>query len=212
MKKLSLFSVLAILIVHVSFAQNISFGVKGGLNIVNAKTSIPVVESGKTSRNLLHGGVIMDIGISEHFSVQPQLLYNGKGVKFDAGAHDHIITLHSVDLPIYAVYKITKGIYVGGGPNFGVNVKGKNVATGALNETKDYKFNKDPFEFKRFDFGLNAVVGYQHTSGLFISANYLKGMSKNLINAPAPGAEWSHNVLAFSIGYLFSQKSKAGLK
>jgi len=182
-------------------AADIHFGFKAGLNSGSANTNIAVVEQTKDRRNLFHAGGVVDFGLGSHFSLQPQVLYSGKGVEFQAPDHGHIITLHSLDIPVNLVYKTKPGLFLGTGPNFGFNLSGTNEVTGDHPGKVSYKFGPDPFDFKRLDFGVNFLAGYQHPKGPFVSVNYLKGLRKGLINGP--GAEWAHNVLSLSFGYTF---------
>jgi hypothetical protein len=204
MKKTLLITSLIILTAKLTFAQDIAVGIKAGVNINSASTSIPVVESGKETLALFHGGAVVDVAVNQRFSIQPQILYSRKGVKFNAGDHKHTIKLNSLDLPLLAVFKAGKGVFFGAGPNFGFHLSGTNVSTGALNETHKYKFDGSTGDFKRFDFGVNVMAGYEHKSGVFTSVNYLKGISKGLIEFP--NTDWSHNVLSFSVGYMFRRK------
>lgn len=182
-----------------SFAQDVAFGVKAGINVASASTTQPVVESGKKQSILFHAGAVVDVPMGRHFSVQPQALVGRKGVTFEAGDHSHAITLTSLDIPLLAVYRPAKGFSAGVGPNFGINLSGTNVTSGAMNDTHKYRFDGSLGDFKRFDVGVNVTGAYEHTSGVFVSVSYLKGITNDLINFP--GVEWSHNVLAVSAGY-----------
>ncbi|NOT43157.1 MAG: PorT family protein [Acidobacteria bacterium] len=187
-----------------SFAQGVALGVKGGINIASASTTQPVVESGKESAWLFHAGAVTDIALGSRFSIQPQLLIGRKGVTFEAGDHTHAITLTSLDLPILAVYKPAGGFSLGVGPNFGVNLSGTNVTSGAITDTHTYEFNGAIGDFKRFDMGVTVMGGYEHPNGLFATVSYLKGITDDLINFP--GVDWSHDVLSVSVGYMFKKR------
>lgn len=203
MKNILLITLIIVFTALVTFAQDVAVGVKAGVNINSASTTQPVVESGKENLALFHGGGLVDVEINKRFSIQPQILYSRKGIKFAAGDHKHTITLNSLDLPILAIFKAGKGIFIGAGPNLGFHLSGTNVATGALNETHKYKFDGSTGDFKRFDFGVNALIGYEHKSGVFVTANYLKGISNELINFP--NLEWSHNVFSVSVGFMIKK-------
>lgn len=179
--------------------SKIGIGFKAGVNLANVSTDFSVVADNQKMVTRFHGGLFYDIKISDNFLLQPQLLYNGKGLYFTPTGHSHDITMHSIDLPIYALYKTNIGFFVGVAPNFGYNISGKNVTKfPSKTETVDYKFNDNPFEYKRFDFGASLMLGYEHASGISLSINYLKGLNKV---ANLPDNTWSSNVLAFSLGY-----------
>ncbi|GAB3221331.1 porin family protein [Spirosoma arcticum] len=207
MKKTYLFAFLMTVVGNMALAQTVTFGLKAGVNVPSVSSDFSPATDGKEGLALFHGGAIVDVGISNHFSIQPQLLYNGKGLKFHDPTHGHTVTLNSVDLPVYAVYKMAKGFYAGVGPNFGFNVSGKSISTMPGDVPHPYKLDGSAYDFKRFDLGVSALAGYQHKSGLFVSANYLKGLT-NVFNNP--GYNWSNNVLAFSAGYMFKSTKRTG--
>lgn len=108
MKKIIITSVIA-LISLLATAQKINFGVRAGFNSANVSTNVPVVHDGQKNVSAFNAGVFADIRIWKKITLQPQLLYNGKGVFFDAGDHSHTLHFKSLDLPIYALYKTKSG-------------------------------------------------------------------------------------------------------
>lgn len=201
MKKLALLSLFVLSSIVVFGQKKLSFGVKAGLNVTNISTQFAIVKDGQKSTTNLNGGIFLDAKISDNFAIQPQLMYNGKGLFFNAGDHSHTIKIQSIDLPIYTTYKFSKGLFIGAGPNFGYNMSGKNITEhGNEKHTTKYPFEGGQFDYKRFDFGASAIVGYEHKSGFLISANYLKGINNVGIIADN---DWKSNVLAFSVGYKF---------
>ncbi|MEY4884734.1 MAG: hypothetical protein RL151_43, partial [Bacteroidota bacterium] len=55
-------------------------------------------------------------------------------------------------------------------------------------------------EFKRFDFGLHFMAGYESEAGFIIGVNYLRGIT-NLRNAD--NHDWRNHVLSVTVGYVF---------
>ena len=159
MKNRFFLALVACLISQVSLAQSTRFGLKGGLNVDNISTNFPILRDGKENILAFNAGVLVDVGVSNRFSLQPQLLYNVKDIKFTVPDHSHTIRLQSVDLPIYAVYKPLPGLSIGAGPNFGYNLSGKNVAAFATgDEVHAYAFSNADYDFKRFDFGVGGLM------------------------------------------------------
>ncbi|RZL41864.1 MAG: PorT family protein, partial [Pedobacter sp.] len=74
MKKI-IVSVLTIFTFGLTHAQEIDYGVKGGLNIANLTGDI---ENAK-SKVSLHVGGFVQFKVNEKFSVQPELLYSQQG-------------------------------------------------------------------------------------------------------------------------------------
>src|SRR5688572_9152799 len=107
MKKVILLTTALAITSTTIFAQNVSFGIKGGIQ----QTSIALkAESDEIEYNIESPGVgfqiggVADIQLSSNFSVQPNLLFNyrsGKMVTILQGD----FTAMSVDIPINALYR-----------------------------------------------------------------------------------------------------------
>ena len=179
-------------------AQSVTLGLSGGANVASATTTLDFPRQRIASFN---AGGLVDVAIGDRWSVRTHAVYSGKGYSFDAPDHSHTIRMYSLDVPVYGLFRTSSGLFAGAGPNFAVNLHGTNTLSNGATGTHDYTFDGSPFEYKRFDFGVNVLVGYQMRNGLFVSANYLKGISDRLINTDAFTS--SHNALSFSAGYLF---------
>ena len=205
MKKLIIISV-CLFQLSMVLSQPMNIGIKLGYNSSNISTNFQIVKDSKKAVSGIHAGIVFDIPLSDLLSLQPQVMYNDKGVYFRP-SHSHTINVRAVDLPILFTLKTKSGVFAGMGPNLGYNMSAKNTATFPDKvEVKKYKFNDDPYEYKRWDLGLMASLGYTHTTGLFASVNFLKGLYKvsNL-----PDNTWSGNTLSFSVGYLFKYRQSA---
>lgn len=200
MKKLLFVSGLALSTLVVS-AQKLTWGGKAGLNLSHISTNDADINSEKSMLPTFHVGVVADYAISNRFSIQPQLLLQGKGTKIAHEGHSDKYSFTSLDLPINFLYR-SKGFFVGGGPNLGFNLSGK-VKSDEAGEGGDIEFGTDPGQIKRFDFGVNALAGYQWKSGLFFSANYTLGVA-NWSNVS--GSTWRNNILGVSLGYMLKGK------
>lgn len=200
MKKLLFVSGLALSTLVVS-AQKLTWGGKAGLNLSHISTNDAETNEDKKMLPTFHVGVVANYAVSSKFSIQPQLLLQGKGTKIAHLDHDDKISFVSLDLPINFLYR-SNGFFVGGGPNIGFNLSGK-VKSDEPGESGDIKFGSDPGQIKRIDFGVNALAGYQLKSGLFFSANYTLGVS-NWSNVS--GDTWRNNILGVSIGYMLKGK------
>lgn len=202
MKKLIIFSA-CLFQISMVLSQSMNLGVKLGYNSSNISTDFQIVKESKKAVSGLHAGIVLDIPLSDLLSLQPQIVYGKKGVYFKP-SHSHAVDVRSLDLPILLNFRTKSGVFAGIGPNLGYNISAKNTATFPDKvEVKKYKFTDDPYEYKRWDLGLMASLGYIHSSGLFASVNYLKGLNKvsNL-----PDNTWSSNTLSFSLGYLIQKK------
>jgi hypothetical protein len=181
MKKLLTLTVF--LTVFVTNAQEISFGVKGGLNIAN-------ITGGDADRNNLlsfHLGGVAEIPVSEKFSIQPELLYTRQGSETENIVK---IKLDYLALPIMAKYYVTNNLSIEAGPQAAFLVRDK------------ADFNNSNLEGEldanTFDFGLNIGAGYKLPSGFFTQLRYNYG-----VTVIAENPDLKNSVFQLSVGYQF---------
>lgn len=205
-----------------SSAKEGNFIIKGGLNLAN----ISVTDNGRVDQantfKSFQVGIGYDIPLAEYFSLQPGLIYTGKGAKtqkFKEGDALYVKASSNpmyLELPINFVGKIpltqTSSFYIGAGPYAAMGITGKNkVDTYILDNhtysSDDIKYsNDDPTtaqeenysygNLKRFDYGLNALAGFEFTR-FTIGANYGYGLTKissgtdNTANDKGKNRVWS---------------------
>lgn len=164
-------------------AQDITFGVRAGLNFQNLNgkdaDGNQVDNKMKTGINL---GVNAEIPIAPDFYVQPGLLFSTKGAK-DKTYRKVNYRLSYLEIPINLLYKPELGdgkLLLGFGPYLAVGVGGS--YTNANGNKSDYTFtNKrrstDGGAFvKRMDLGGNLLAGYELSSKLSFQLNAQLGM------------------------------------
>jgi hypothetical protein len=105
---------------HASQAQ-ISGGVKGGLNFTNQKWKLGLETQNDNTKIGVFLGGYANIGISESFSVQPELLFSSMGSKAMEGKY----SLGYITLPVLVRYDINKLLNVQLGPQVGFLMSGK---------------------------------------------------------------------------------------
>lgn len=197
MKKV-LFAICIMGISMATQAQKTTFGIKGGLNLSTVTSDDDELSEDGKRLSTFHVGGIADIGISPSFSIQPQLLLQGKGISVSHEDHSDDFKFLSLDIPVNLLYK-TKGFFIGGGPNVGINLNGK---LHEENDTETIDFGSAANEIKRANLGVNALVGYQTRSGLLVSANYLADLTNWRNTAPT----WRNNLIGISLGYMFGAR------
>jgi hypothetical protein len=187
------------------FAQGAKFGVTAGLNVSNITSkqgSISVTQDWKPG---FQAGIFMDCGLSENFSIIPELLFSQRGCKSDNSLRDvdmsNSTTLNYVQLPINLAYKFDVsygqklfpfvGVYAG----YGISGKWK---TGE--SSSDIKFGSADDEMKALDFGANVGLGYQFERIVF-KVQYNHGLA-NLSNAGGDITSTNKNV-AVTVGFIF---------
>lgn len=193
MRKTLLITILAVLSISSVNAQEIRIGAKAGVNLA---TFTGDSFTGFDTRVGFHIGGLVEIPLSEKFSVQPELLYSQKGSEF-FNSETH---LSYIDIPIMAKYHIIRGLSVELGPVPSFLVKAEQTKSGEDIDVSDYT--------KSFDFGIGGGVSYQLPMGVFFSLRFTKGLME--ISEPEkydPDSDYSfnveNNVFQISAGYSF---------
>ena len=184
MKKLLLVTAISILGLAYVNAQDVDFGVKGGLNFARLIGDNTSKDQTVTAFNF---GAMAEIKISEKFALQPEILYSGQG--YDTGiASEGNIALNYLNIPVIAKYYLTKKLSLEAGPQIGFLLSTKGG-------TQDYKDL-----FKTTDFGVNFGLSYKLDNGLNFTARYVLGLTN--IN-DVGGTTNKNGVFQLSVGYFF---------
>jgi hypothetical protein len=203
--------------------HKVKIGLKAGVNFAKIAITGKEMEDNKKDgvQNVtsFHFGAYADVPLSTSFSIQPGIILNGKGGKIrlsDAGTQLGPPTITGtvksevmyIEVPLNAVYRIN-GFYLGAGPYAAVALSGKHksVLTSTssgqtASEERDIKFGGNPDDdFKRSDFGINLLAGYELKNGINLGVNYGFGLS-NL--DPSKGTYNNQNrVASIVLGFSF---------
>ncbi|MDF2514925.1 MAG: PorT family protein [Sphingobacterium sp.] len=200
MNKILLLFAAAFMLATEAQAQ-VSYGVKAGLTlpkIAFSGTEEIGVPSTSAAANFYLTGYA-DIPIAPSVAFQPGLSLQGKGVKLDMGALGHEkINLLYLEIPVNMVYYINAGsgkAFIGAGPYAAIGLSGRDKLLG---EKQDVEWGDDGL--KRFDAGINTMLGYKMANGFLINVGYSLGLS-DLSKDPDGAAK--NRVLSFGIGYQF---------
>ena len=181
MKKIIL-TIAAVFAFGVANAQDMKFGVKGGLNFSNLTSS-----EGSNGLTSFHLGGFAEFKVSEKFAVQPELLYSMQGAGYDGGD----LNLNYINIPIMAKFYVAEKFNIQAGPQIGFLMSAKADGT----DVKDL--------FKTTDFGLNLGAGYNLNDNMMLDLRYNLGLSQ-VQDELFPGESKSMNaVLQLSFGYKF---------
>lgn len=204
MKKL-IFILGALIIASAANAQ-VSFGIKAGPNFASNTSK---AGGSKSTTDLIvgvTGGVYVRMPLVQSLNLQPALLYEGKGgVTPNASGDKYKTRLNYLSLPIDILFMPEmpsgNGSWMAGlGPYFAYAFSGK--ASSGL-ENQDW--STDPFKggsLKRFDAGVNVLLGFEMTSGFNISAMANLG----LVNIASHGNHdnYTRNTsFGIALGYTF---------
>lgn len=180
-------------------AQTTTFGLKAGMTDANMKFSGSGVNISLTSKIGFYAGAFADIGVSENFSVQPELFYSALGAKQkgSSGAPDETLNLGYINLPVLAKYK-NDGFFAFLGPQIGYLLSEKSKSGSSSTNDKS--------QFNSTDFSGVIGAGYTLTSGLGFDARYQLGFSNIAKQSTTEGSSVTVKNNAFMIGihYVFN--------
>lgn len=212
MKKTAFLLIVAVIISSNMNAQKTRFGVNGGVTIANYTAKAAGESETADSKIGFTLGVVADILLGDHFSIQPGLNFVQKGTKDEqtlGGITEKasLVTNH-LEVPVNFLYnsntKDAGNFFIGAGPSFAFGVSGKwkyDDGTNTVDESVNFG-DTDEDDMKGFDFGANIIAGYTLGNGLTFSANYNIGIS-NL----APGGDSNNslrsNYFGIKLGWMF---------
>jgi len=205
-----------------SFAQ-VSFGVKGGLSLAKFTLSADAggasISLGSKSLTTFNAGVFADLKLPlSSFSIQPSLLYAGKGGKISEteGGASAVVNekLYYLQLPVDLVYHfpvVVGDVFVGAGPYVARGLSGKidgssNDGQGNV-ETMSQPIHfgtSDGDEVKPMQYGVNLMAGFKLKNGLLINVSYDLGLSNDApISSDSEGGSGSSKskVVSVSLGF-----------
>ena len=200
MKKLLLTAAAVFALTTVN-AQDITFGVKAGINFAN--TNVSDSDENLEGITSFHFGGVVEFSVSETFSIQPELLYSAQGLQqkeeFEGFTFESKLKLDYINIPIMAKYYVAEGFSIEAGPQVGF----------LLSANQEFEFDGDSEEedvkddFKGIDFGAAIGLGYRLDSGLNFSARYILGLS-NIAEDTEGDFSVQNNVFQVSVGYFFN--------
>lgn len=200
------------LIFGISAYSQVTYGVKGGLNLANQVMEIEFedIKVGRDGKYIpsFHVGGLADIKLSNRFSIRPELIFTGKGSKFkeeDDNGNTSTATFrpYYLEIPVTLLFNHElsngTGIYAGLGPYLSYGLFGK---------VKSDDQEENIFEdegLKRFDAGLYYQGGVKLGSGVFLNFAFAHGFA-NTADVEDLGdisLTMKNNVFMFSIGKFF---------
>ena len=182
MKKLIFITALAVFGFYYSNAQEVAFGIKGGVNFATFNGDDSSEAKGMTG---YHIGGVVNIGVTERFSIQPELLYSAQGADSYLGD----FRLDYINIPVLAKFMVVDGLSVEAGPQIG-------FLTSSKLESEDIKDL-----VKKTDFSALLGLGYMLDGGLNFAARYNFGLSN--ISDNDLNLDLKNGIFQLSVGYMF---------
>ncbi|MBL7818089.1 MAG: PorT family protein [Saprospiraceae bacterium] len=202
-------------------AQTFSLGGKVGYNWNNV--AAPAFNGTIDFKNMTNTnfGLVAQIGLTDNFSIQPELNYLQKGFRINEGTDltlfnvpvpvgvNAVTAIKYVEMPLLAKYKFrSEGAsgYVFAGPSVGYALSG-NLETHAQ-VIIDFKvgttpINLDAVDYKRLEVGGVVGAGFEVPIGnakLFGEARYTHGFNQ-VYTVPVVGAEVKNKGFGVSAGF-----------
>ena len=218
----------ASILVTASLNAQKSFAIlRGGVNLANITITNDGSVDDNKSLTSFQAGIIGNLYVAPFFSVQPGLLFTGKGSKTQSGNETDATYYRAtsnpyyIEVPVNLVFKTPTGdvkFFAGAGPYLAIGIAGKNKVDGKVlgtsfsSENKIEWSNDDPSTLdyeegagygimKRFDYGLNGLAGIE-TKKAVISANYGFGLAKLQSGSNSSADDKNkHRVISLTVGF-----------
>lgn len=212
MKKI-IFTALAVVAFGMAHAQEIKFGVKGGLGASTFSGNVDDVEA----KFAAHIGGFAEFKFDK-FAIQPELLLSYVGAEinydynywYDDTPVDNIqyqANLLYLNVPVIAKYYVIAPLSIDFGPQVGVLLSAKSKTTTTYwddDSDSDTESIKD--DLKTLDLGLNLGATYNFKNNMFASARYTMGLMNIDDTKREPGekkTDIKNQVFQLSVGYKF---------
>lgn len=153
------------------YAQDVEFGVKGGLAISWLTNTVVTGLETVYPHNNFYAGGFATINVSDNFIIQPELIYAGKGHSDKSevlGSYNR--RLGYLQVPVYAGYRLSRKNYtVMAGPEFGYLLNSTTVVNGKPVNTTS--------ECRRFNIALALQTNYMVTDNFGVDVKFDWGMN-----------------------------------
>lgn len=161
MKKIQL-AILLLFLTNAIFAQEVHWGVKGGINFSNLKNGGNAADS-RTGFNL---GALAHIHVDPHFAIQPELMYSSQGAKYANGTSSKI---DYINVPVLGQFMFGDGFRLQTGPQLGFLTSAESTNGAHSNDFKS--------SLKKTDVSWSFGAGYLTHAGLGLDARYNLGLT-----------------------------------
>ena len=208
MKKLLLFLLIISFSLSGLKAQNISYGLKAGVNFSNFHSDNDVYNEMSEGKPGFHLGALVEFSLSDKVSIQPEFLFSSVGDNLSdtmMGDQELInvdsqIKINYISIPVMVKYYATKNFFFEAGPqmDFLSSAEGQTYFSNHFETEIEEGDVEDDLFSNSYGVGLGA--GYKSDNGLFLDARYVFGLSDITKNE---FSTYKNNTLQFSVGFMF---------
>lgn len=226
--KLKIFFLTAVTVVLLSNVRSQNAQLKAGVNFANVSVTDDGKVDDANMLTSFQVGILKDVHLASIFHLQPGIFFTGKGSKLEIGRPTENFYAKQtsnpfyIEVPVNLVIKLPfnneSHFFFGAGPYGAIGIAGKaktdrKVLNFTSHTENNIEFsNDDPSTFgeeegtglgvlKRFDYGLNGIVGVEGRN-LVLSAGYGLGLAK--LQSGSDGSSDNnnkHRVLSFAVGF-----------
>ncbi|MNK47558.1 hypothetical protein D3C87_663700 [compost metagenome] len=217
MKKLvlSLLTVVGLSTAALAQSTPVKFGLKAGVAFPNMTFSSGSASFSYDTKTSYYVGGTVEFQLSDLVSIQPGLTFTDKGTRINSSSFgfdnddffsdiDATLNFKYLEVPVNALvnFKVANSgkLFVGAGPYFAYALSA-NAKMGSEKE----KIEFEDSGFKRTDFGLNFLAGFQLNNGLNVHAGYGLGLSNMADDQEAQdfNASIKHKLFTVGLGFSF---------
>jgi hypothetical protein len=177
-------------------AQNVTFGIKAGVNLANVSGDNTDEFKSIVGAN---AGIAANFGFSDLLSFQPELLYSMKGAKLEQGSDKVESRINYLDVPLLLKLN-ADGPFFEAGPQVGFLVSQKTTYDIGGMSTSSTSTDGT----RKVDLGYVLGVGYQLASGPSLGLRYNGGISD--LSDPSTDDKNRNSVFQIQLGYMFGGK------
>lgn len=205
MKKLLLLFVITVGLLLSAKAQQNSWGVRVGMNISSASDKVDEgPEPDYKNKVGFRIGVIGDLGLTEHFYIQPGLYFTTLGAKQEVLGKDATVNLNYLQLPVLFSYRFNVAenvkLHINAGPYIGYGIGGKIKYAGVKIDA--FGDGEDEGGLKRFDAGLSFGAGIS-VKQIYFGLNYDLGLANIVDKDVSEGVKSRLRNFGITVGYNF---------
>ena len=200
----NLFTICLLFLTTLAFSQDLSFGVRGGLNFANGSLSGDADQTGngvsKKSRTSINLGAYALKKLNDKAGVQVELYYSGEGYQLSGGGQTETDKINFINLAALYKYVFAEKFYFLVGPQLGFRAAANATGGGQTIDISKY--------VKSINLSLVPGVGYDINETIGVSLRYQLGLS-NLYDASGAGGgsgTYKSNVIQIVVGYKFGGK------
>ncbi len=178
MKKAIIIFSLAMIAPFVINAQGLGLGIKAGANFANQ--DIKDLNSSTINSSTItnfHGGVYLNLNLSEKFGITPEFLFSGNGSSWNNAK----VNTNYLSIPVMLRWKPISLISLQAGPQFSFLTKAKREDLGDITD-----------QLKNNDFGLAIGAGVHLPLGINGGVRYVWGFT-NIAEASSLGIDEAKN-------------------